>query len=218
MNKLRRYFRKSNPLIYPSSELEIWKDLKNEYSRYGYIWIELDFYHSISDIRKADSRNLKKFREMKKNELNLRSSIHGCILPNISPPMRPNNYDRYKMLQRWNKNHNSFNMCMATIELFKKYSMEPVRDYEPDAVMDVYYSKLAGAAQITRSRSDSSVVREIRRVRTTPPTSPDATAPPPLPLPPVNEERIDDSLRTYHLRETGCLFTTRLPSYNETFS
>jgi hypothetical protein len=107
---------------------------------------------------------------------------------------------------------------MATIELFKKYSMEPVRDYEPDAVMDVYYSKLAGAAQITRSRSDSSVVREIRRVRTTPPTSPNATAPPPLPLPPVNEERIDDSLRTYHLRETGCLFTTRLPSYTETFS
>ena len=211
MNKLKRYFRKSNPLIYPSSELEVWKDLKSEYSKYGYIWIELDFYHSVSDIRKADTRNLKKFKEMKKNELNLRNSISGCILPNISPPMRPNNYDRYRMLQRWNKHHNSFNTCMATLELYKKYNMEPVRDYEPDAVMDVYYSKLAGAAQITRSRSESSVVRDIRRVR--------ASAPPEHPpLPPVDEENNDDSLRTYHLRETGCLFTTRLPSYSETFS
>ena len=218
MNRLKRYFRKSNPLIYPCSELEVWKDLKNEYSKFDYIWIELDLHHSVSEIKDADYKNMRKFKEMKKNELNLRSSIKNVVMPRISPPMRPNNYDRYKMLQRWNRNHNSFNMCMATIELFKKYSMEPVRDYEPDAVMDVYYSKLAGAAQITRSRSDSSVVREIRRVRTTPPTSPDATAPPPLPLPPVNEERIDDSLRTYHLRETGCLFTTRLPSYNETFS
>ena len=212
MNKLRRYFRKSNPLIYPSSELEVWKELKSEYSKYGYIWIELDFYHSISDIRKADSRNLKKFREMKKNELNLRNSISGCILPNISPPMRPNNYDRYRMLQRWNKHHNSFNTCMATLELYKKYNMEPVRDYEPDAVMDVYYSKLAGAAQITRSRSDSSVVRDIRRVRASAPPTSTST------LEEESSEIIDDSLRTYHLRETGCLFTTRLPSYQESLT
>ena len=212
MNKLRRYFRKSNPLIYPSSELEVWKELKSEYSKYGYIWIELDFYHSISDIRKADTRNLKKFREMKKNELNLRNSISGCILPNISPPMRPNNYDRYRMLQRWNKHHNSFNTCMATLELYKKYNMEPVKHYEPDAVMDVYYSKLAGAAQITRSRSDSSVVRDIRRVRASAPPNSTST------LPEESSENIDDSLRTYHLRETGCLFTTRLPSYQESLS
>ena len=214
MNKLRQYFRKSNPLIYPSSELEVWKELKSEYSRYGYVWIELDFYHSINDIRKADNRNLKKFREMKKNELNLRNSINGCILPNIPPPMRPNNYDRYRMLQRWNKHHNSFNTCMATLELFKKYNMEPVRDYEPDAVMDVYYSKLAGAAQITRSRSDSSVVRDIRRVRASaPPASTSAST-----LPEDSSEILDDSYRTYHLRETGCLFTTRLPSYRESIS
>ena len=212
MNKLRRYFRKSNPLIYPSSELEVWKELKSEYSKYGYIWIELDFYHSIGDIRKADARNLKKFREMKKNELNLRNSISGCILPNISPPMRPNNYDRYRMLQRWNKHHNSFNTCMATLELYKKYNMEPVKHYEPDAVMDVYYSKLAGAAQITRSRSDSSVVRDIRRVRASAPPNSTST------LPEESSENIDDSLRTYHLRETGCLFTTRLPSYQESLS
>ena len=212
MNKLRRYFRKSNPLIYPSSELEVWKELKSEYSKYGYIWIELDFYHSIGDIRKADARNLKKFREMKKNELNLRNSISGCILPNISPPMRPNNYDRYRMLQRWNKHHNSFNTCMATLELYKKYNMEPVKHYEPDAVMDVYYSKLAGAAQITRSRSESSVVRDIRRVRASAPPNSTST------LPEESSENIDDSLRTYHLRETGCLFTTRLPSYQESLS
>jgi len=219
MNKLRKYFGKTNPLIYPSSELEVWKDLKNEYSKFGYIWIELDFYHSTNEIKKADYRNLKKFREMKKNELNLRSSINGCILPKISPPMKPNNYDRYKMLQRWNKNHNSFNICMATLELYKNHNMEPVKDYEPDAVMDVYYSKLAGAAKITRSRSESSIVREIRRVRASTPSPPpvNITQQPsaPRPLPPLQEERVDDSLRTYHLRETGCLFTTKLPSYDE---
>ena len=62
MNRLKRYFRKSNPLIYPCSELEVWKDLKNEYSKFGYIWIELDLHHSVSDIRDADYKNMKKFK------------------------------------------------------------------------------------------------------------------------------------------------------------
>jgi hypothetical protein len=214
MNRLKRYLRKTNPLIYPSSELEVWKDLKNEYFKFDYIWIELDVHHSISEIRDADYKNMKKFKEMKKNELNLRNSIRGgVIMPQISPPMRPNNYDRYKMLQRWNKNHNSFNTCMATLELYKNHNLEPVRDYEPDAVMDVYYSKLSGGSRITRSRSESSVVQDIRRLRTTPePVNEIVPTAPPV----FEEERIDDSLRTYHLRETGCLITTRLPSYDET--
>ena len=109
---------------------------------------------------------------------------------------------------------------MATLELYKKYNMEPVKDYEPDAVMDVYYSKLAGASAVTRSRSESSVVQDIRRLRTTPEPE---TEPEPIvaSAPPVvieEEEEIDDSLRTYHLRETGCFYTTRLPSYGESLS
>mgnify|MGYP005990770903 CR=1 FL=1 len=221
MNRLKRYFRKSNPLIYPCSELEVWKDLKNEYSKFDYIWIELDLHHSVSEIKDADYKNMRKFKEMKKNELNLRSSIKNVVMPRISPPMRPNNYDRYKMLQRWNKNYNSFNMCMATLELYKKYNMEPVKHYEPDAVMDVYYSKLAGGSPITRCRSESSVVQDIRRLRSTPepviePESIIASAPPVVIE--EEEESVDDSLRTYHLRETGCFYTTRLPSYNESLS
>ena len=110
---------------------------------------------------------------------------------------------------------------MATLELYKKYNMEPVKHYEPDAVMDVYYSKLAGGSAITRCRSESSVIQDIRRLRTTPEPE---TEPEPIvaSAPPVvieeEEEGIDDSLRTYHLRETGCFYTTRLPSYNESLS
>ena len=154
--------------------------------------------------------------QKKFDELNF-ASIGGRVINNLigvnkkgtSFMERWNLEERY---MKWLDSQNSINFVGYPYELYKKYNMEPVKDYEPDAVMDVYYSKLAGAAQITRSRSDSSVVRDIRRVRASAPPVSTST------LEEESSEIIDDSLRTYHLRETGCLFTTRLPSYQESLT
>lgn len=187
---MKKFFKKDKeiPLVFPVSGIELWKDVKHDYQKYGYEWAEVDVVSNPKQLRRMDQRNKKKFLSLKKNETTLRNSVVGVLVPFIIPPPCPSNYERFRILERWNKNNNSFNICMCAIELYKKYDMEPCRDYEPDKVIETYY---------TKKKSSGSQLTPL------------ASAPPV-----VNENEFE----TIHLRETGYLFTgipPRLPNYSE---
>jgi hypothetical protein len=189
--------KKRVPLVFPISGIELWKDLKRDYQKYGYEWSEVDIISNPKQLKGMDRRNRKKFLSLKKNETTLRNSVVDVLVPFIIPPPSPSNYERFRILERWNKNNNSFNICMCAIELYKKYGMEPCKDYEPDKVIEIYYTKKKS------SRSQ---------------LPPETTAPPPEPTAPPSDPEDNNELRTVHLRETGYLFTgipSILPNYTE---
>ena len=226
---MQSLFKKKNNLIFPSSEIEIWKELKHEYIRYGYEWTELEYETNTREIRRMDNRNIRKFNSLKKNENTLRNSVMGILVPYIVPPPKPDNYERYRLLKKWNKNSNSFNISMAAIELYKKFGLEPCRDYEPSNIMNVYYANKTNNIETlnrnltteSRSLSEPEIIRNSRYIKTsnqnsiqTPITSRRNTIAEPSAPPPIRKEDNDENIRKYHLRETGYLITEKLPPYN----
>jgi len=188
---MKKFFKKDKdiPLVFPIAGIELWKDVKLDYQKYGYEWAEIDIVSNPKSLKRMDKNNKRKFLSLKKNETILRNSVVGVLVPFIIPPPSPSNHERFKILERWNKTNNSFNVCMCVVELYKKYNMEPCKDYEPDNVIETYYIK---------KKSSSSQL---------------PSAPPPEEEEPMNE------LQAIHLRETGYLFTGslgRLPNYTET--
>lgn len=205
-------FRKKNNLIFPSSEIEIWKDLKKEYVKYGYEWAELEYENSAREIRRMDSRNIKKFNSLKKNENTLRNSVMGILVPYIIPPPKPDNYERYLLLKKWNKFSNSFNISMAAIDLYKNFGLEPCRDYEPNNIINVYYANKNVSFEnlnrglLVNTRSFSEPDLQNNKIETSEQIVPSA--------PPFRNESItDDNIRKVHLRETGYLIKEKVPPY-----
>lgn len=159
--------KKKNKIFYPTSEVSFWEDLKEFYNNYGYEWVNLDICKNVSKIKKVDDLNSKKFIELKGNESCLRNSLRGVKVPFIVPPPMPNHYERYRLLKKWSKNKDCFNISMAAVDLYKNHGLEPCKDYDPVNVLHTYYDEKRKEQNILNS-SNSSSGSNIFNIRQTP--------------------------------------------------
>jgi hypothetical protein len=129
-------------IIYPLNKIDKWIELRNKYIESGYEWIEIDLNISKKEIKKVDNKNYKKFLKMKNHEQSLKRSSNIIQIPIILPPPKPNHFERYNLLKKWNQD-NFFNVSMATSELQKNYNLIPIKDYDPADIFEVYFQTIS---------------------------------------------------------------------------
>ena len=152
-----KMFSKPDKIFYPTSEVAVWEDLKEFYTSYGYEWLDLDVCKKTKKMKKMDQKNQEKFIQLKGNESGLRASLRGVRVPFIVPPPKPNHHERFLLLKKWSRNKDSFNITMAAVDLYKNFSLEPCKDYDPDNVLHVYYEEKRKEQDSLNSSSSSSV-------------------------------------------------------------